>query len=706
MPRHDPEKCSEVRDRIDKWDKYWTMNRSLYYEWVDFVWGDQWKEDESKLFERYNKIPLVSNKLNPLRKHVIGEMMQNTPNLQVQPIKDVDVETVNVRDALVKSIMFDSHTKRIFVKSSGQALVGGYGGFHGYTDYEGDDSFDLVIKADCLDDPNRYYWALDAKHVNKIDGEYAGYRTRISRKRFRDIWGKDIEGQIGTIAIAEDSTMAFADDDSITQVDDFERETRKVNLYQLSDGSIMDEDEFKQLESVKIEGKRFKIKDGAPVTIFKKREALKSKIIHRQIAGNFVLKETEFPSKNILPVIFVDQSSYFTKQGQQITTSFFKDVKDAQKFLNYLLTQSAYLTKISRWDQFIAPRRCVSAPDTQQMWRDPSVTQGVIHYDVDPSGHKPEQLRPPEISASFLELYERTLRDIQSGTGIYNTQLGEYGNEVSGEAIKGRNRAAKNTQEWRTSLESAIATFGELINEMIPEVYDTERIVMLSMPESEAMPVTLNMPVDEYGSIIKHDMSKGKYKVRIKPGPSYEGQKEEALESLQLVLNADKSGSVFPMIADLYADNLPLDNNIEIRNRLRTMVPPEIIEAGKTGKPLPPKQPQPSPEQQMMQIKMAELQQKEEEAKRQYQVKMKDLAIKESHMQREAIETQQDITMQWEKLQVEKEEAAAHLQETLLRIEAEHKRMEIDREINQTENLVKVLMHNSKHKQKVTENRS
>ncbi|PWU07228.1 MAG: hypothetical protein C5B43_00610, partial [Verrucomicrobia bacterium] len=83
--RHDPQLCSSIRDRIDKWDKYWAINRSLYYEWVDFVMGDQWREDESKLFERYNKIPLMFNKLGVLMNHLLGDQMANTPSLQVMP---------------------------------------------------------------------------------------------------------------------------------------------------------------------------------------------------------------------------------------------------------------------------------------------------------------------------------------------------------------------------------------------------------------------------------------------------------------------------------------------------------------------------------------------------------------------------------------------------------------------------------------------
>lgn len=699
MPRKDPELCGKIRDRVDKWEKYWTINRSLYYEWIDFIMGDQWREDESKLFERYNKIPLMMNKLGILMNHLLGDQIQNTPNLQIMPDEDVPVEYAQVRSALIKNISLNSDAKTVYQTAYGHAIVGGFGAWRIGTDYLHDESFDQEILIHKFEDPNRCYWDISAKHECKVDGMYAGFKTRISRKAFKDKWGKDIESQIGTTSITEDSTMAFADDDSVTQVDDFNRvpDPDFTMIYKLSDGSTVNSKQFKELEKVKIEGKKILIKDGNFVTVLDKRSIIKYKIKHRQIAGDFVLEETEFPSQK-LPIIFLDQRSYYTKQGQQITRSFFKDVKDAQKYLNYLATQSAYLIKISRYDQFIMPRKCAASPDAQQQWRDPSVVNGALYYDETPSGARPEQLRPPELSQSLMQQYERTLMDIQSGTGLYNTQLGEVGNEVSGTAINARNqRGHKNTQIPRTALDIAIATTGEIINEMIPKVYDTERNLILPMPDSQEQQVAINKPSDEYGLGIENDMTQGRFKIRLKPGPSYEGQKQEALESLQLVLQADRGGQVFPMIADLYCENLPLDNNMELRNRLRTMVPPEIIEAGKTGKPLPPKPPQPSPEQQMMQLKQQELEHKKQEAQINAQQKMKELELKQAEMQRKAIETHQDMSVAWERLEAEKQEAAAELQAALLRYQAEGDRINADLQISHSQNLIRLLTHNPKH---------
>lgn len=699
MPRKDPSLCRSIRDRVDKWEKYWTINRSLYYEWVDFIMGDQWREDESKLFERYNKIPIMMNKLGVLMNHLLGDQIQNTPNLQICPGEDVPVRTAEVRAALIKDISLSSDAKTIYQTAYGQAIVGGYGAYRIGTEYEHEDSFDQQIRIYGFNDPNQCYWDVSAKHLCKVDGDGAGFKTRMSRKIFRDRWGKDIESQIGTTAITEDSTVAFADDDSITTVDDYERSGKRETIYQLSDENrtVVDAQGLKKLEKIVFSGKRFLVLNDEAVTVIQKRERVRYKIKHRQIAGDFVLEETDFLSQK-LPVVFVDQKSYYTKQGQQITRSFFKDVKDAQRYLNYLATQSAYMMKISRYDQFIMPRKCAATPDAQQQWRDPSVVNGALYYDETPSGAKPEQLRPPELSQSLMTQYDRTLMDIQTGTGMYNAQMGDMGNEISGEAIEGRKRAGyKNTQVPRTSLDIAVATGGEIINEMVPGVYDTRRTLVLPMPESQEQKVEINAPGDEYGLLVENNMTEGRFKIRLKPGLSYEGQKTEALQSMQLVLNADKSGTVFPMIADLYVENLPLDNNLELRNRLRTMVPPDIIEAGKTGKPLPPKPEQPSPEILKMELMKAQLEQKSQQASQEMQLKMKDLDLKQAEIQRKALETQQDMTMEWEKIQSEKEMAAAELQETILRYEAELKNIESNISMNHANNIVRLLTHNQKH---------
>jgi hypothetical protein len=692
MARKNAEFAHTVREQINSWDKRWNVNRKVYHEMTGFIMGEQWREDESKVFTRYNKIPLTMNKLGALLNHLLGDQRQNTPSLQVVPDENVPEQTAEIRAALVKSIVFDSDSRVVFQTAFAQAVVGGFGALRLGTEYDGDYSFNQNIRIIEVRDPTRCYWDTAAENRCKTDGMYSGLRTRISRKKFKSMYGKALERKIGAMSFDDDGALSFVDDDSITIIDHYERTYDTIKIYEMSNDKILNSDQLSTLEKADIEGEEIYMMDDEPVSIRQSRETPQYKIKHYQIAGDYILEDSDFTSEQ-LPIVFVDQNSYWDKKGQQITRSFFQDVKDAQRYLNYLATQSAYVLKVSRYDQFIASRANVKAPDTQQIWADPSVQQGALVYDESPNGNKPEQLQPPELSQSLTQQYDRCLMDIQSGTGMYNSQLGENGNETSGKAIDARTkRGSYNTYVPFDSLNRAIACAGQIINEMIPKIYDVKRSLMLTMPDRENKSVDINTPMDDYGAEVENDMTKGRYKIRLMPGASFEGQKTEALNSMQMILQNDPT--LFRLIGDLYVESLPVANNIELRNRIRTIIDPEIIQAGKTGQPLPPKPPQEDP---MIAIKKQDLDNKMQIAQMQNQIKQQELQLKQAELQRKAIETQQDISVEWGRIEMEKESAAAELQETILRYQAEEKRGQVDMQMSHANNLVKLLTHHPKH---------
>ena len=690
----DIELAQKIRQRIKKWDDDWRFNKGQYHEFVSFVMGSQWTEDESKLFIDYKKIPLSFNKLAPLINHLLGEQRQNTPNLQVVPDKSVSVETAAVREALVKDISLNSSAKIVYQQAFQQAAIGGFGAYLIDTEYEsefGDAAFNLVIVLRQTKDPTWCYWDVSARSPCKTDGMFAGHRTRMSRKMFAGLYGEDIEKQIGSEANYDEGSATgwiFSTDDEITIIEDNEREYETEKIYQLSNGRVVSSKEYGDLEKIEVEGSKYIVDNGEFVTVEHTRDTHRYKIKKRKVAGDFILEETDFPSEQ-LPVVFVDQNSYIDKSGKQICRPFIKDARDAQRYINYLGTQSAYLMRVSRYDQFLVSKANVRSPDTEIIWRDPATAQGGLVYDESPNGNKPEQLRPPELSPSLISQYQRALADIEQCTGMYGTQMGEQGNEVSGTAIDARTRRGNyNTYVPFDSLNRAIACGGQIIDEMIPIVYDTQREMMLNMPDTGITKITLNKQIDEYGSQIENDMTAGRYQIRLLPGASFEGQKQENLQSIQTVLQADPQ--LFRLVADLYVDNLPMANNIEMRNRLRTIVPPEIIQAGKTGQPIPQQPQQPPPE---VMLKMQELQLKEKIAMQQAQMKMQELQLKERELQLEGIRTGQDISVKMQDIEAQKLEAAAKLREQEMRYQAESQRANSDMYMNHADNLVKLLTH-------------
>lgn len=782
MARQNEKIARQARIACEKWRGYFKQNIDLYHIMHTFVLGQQWDQDEEDdMVKTFRKVPLTANKLATMSNSLLGEQQQNTPQLQVVPMTGCDEKVASLREIITKDIVFSSNATTAYQVAAGQAAIGSFGAFCVGTDYTHSKSFDLDIQHFHFKDATRCYWDVGAESINKTDGTLCGYISRMTRVKFKEVYGKDVEENIlkgggitqtkEEIALAvqpdeTDDPFTWADDESISIIDHYVRKYEKDTLYKLSNGNVLNQEEMDELieKSKEINQKNQMMEleqqlmgigqnpnnminpdqqpgqmppemgglapqtgdgfgvmgnhdilpqengmdvdrynklpelavetdedvfetmtlwdEGEMVRIEDKRPSKKHKIIHYRIAGNYILDQTEFPSEQ-LPLVFVDNNSYYDKTGKQITRSFFGDCRDTQRYINYLRTQSAYILKVSRYDQWIGSKKNVASLDTQRNWRDPTAIQGMLTYDESPNGNKPEQIRPPELSMSLFQQYQLAIEDLYTCTGLYPARMGNNGDEASGKAIDARTRQGSyTTYVFFNSINRAIATGGEIVNEMIPRVYDTERVMTLMMPDEGMKNVTINQQRDEYGEQIENDIRKGTYQVRLKPGPSFEGQKEQALQSLRDVLAADPTA--FNLIADLYAENLPLANTLEIKNRLKTRVPPQIIEAGKTGDM--PQQQGPSPEEQAVQIQ-AQAQQAEQQFKQaQIQIKQQELVLKEKEMQAE-------IEIERMKLEIAQMELAGNVEEQRIRYMAETERTQSDNAISHADNMVKILTH-------------
>ncbi len=742
MARKAEKMAREARIACEKWREYFKYNIDEYHKLHNFVLGRQWTDDEEDMLKTFKKVPLQFNKLATLINSLLGEQQQNTPQLEVIPLSNCDEETASLRQMIVKDTMLSQDAKTVYQVAAAQAFIGGFGAFLWDTDYTSPKSFDLNMVPRHFKDSSRCYWDLGAEEVNKTDGLVCGYVQRLTRPKFKEVFGEDVEKKILSnfsvtaseqeIALAtdpalKDDSFSWADDEGITVNHYYKRTFSNDTLFKLSNGKVIDQEEMDELveksrdigaqiqqqqalmgeysgmeampepmpmmeneetgeQAELIEDELITLYDeGQPVRIDGKRKIRKSKIVHYVFAGDYELDKNDVPCDD-LPLIFMDQNSYYDKDGKQVCRSFIVDAVDAQRYINYLGTQSAFILKISRYDQFIGSKKNVQGLDTQRNWRDPYTVQGMITYDESPSGAKPEQIRPPELSLSLTQQYERAIQDLYTSTGLYPTQLGQQGNEVSGAAIDARTRQGSySTYVAFNSVNRAISAGGKIVNQMVPRVFDTERVINLMTPDEGRKNITINQQMDEYGETIKNDIRKGTFEVSLQAGPSYEGQKQQALDSLNMVLQANPQ--LLNLFADLYAENLPLTNTIEIKNRLKTIVPPAVIEAGKTGKmPQENGQEQPNPEQMAIQIQQQQMQMEAQFKQETLAIKKQELALKEQ-------ETRAEIEIEKMKLEIAQMELAGNVEEAKMRYLAETQRTESDASISHADNLVKILTH-------------
>ena len=200
-----------------------------------------------------------------------------------------------------------------------------------------------------------------------------------------------------------------------------------------------------------------------------------------------------------------------------------------------------------------------------------------LPYNPDPTAPgAPQRQRPADINAAEIQQANQSIEDIKATIGIFDASLGAQGNETSGRAILARQREGDTaTFAWIDNLARGIEHTGRILIDLIPRIYDTQRVMrILGEDQSEKM-VTINQVnivnpwTGDYE--VLNDMSVGKYDVRVSVGPSYATKRMEAAESMMSFVQAFPAAA--PIIGDLIARNMDWPGAEDIAKRLKAALP-------------------------------------------------------------------------------------------------------------------------------------
>jgi hypothetical protein len=141
-------------------------------------------------------------------------------------------------------------------------------------------------------------------------------------------------------------------------------------------------------------------------------------------------------------------------------------------------------------------------------------------------------------------------------------------------------------------------------------VYNTKRIVRIlgedekvDQAQIDVLPdgALMEMPMPDGTLNDVYDLTKGKYDLVVKVGPSYTTKREEAASQMF------EMGRVAPQFCevagDLLARNLDWPGADQIANRLEKLLPPGLVEPDQ-DEDMPPGPPPPSPEEMAMQAQL------------------------------------------------------------------------------------------------------
>lgn len=656
------EVLTQAKKHLNAWHGYFNENTVRGKDDMNFTLRDQWTAVERSEFSRLFKPAMTFNKLYDATKKIAGEQRKNKPDLIVRSLTGKASQTqINLRADLVRTISYQSQNDLVYQTAFKSALMMGFGAFQVVVDYESPKSFNKIIKYDLIPDPTRTAFDPTSLKPHKGDGNYCARYYLFTRDEFFATYPY-VTNPVSYIDPYMLLDFQWQTRDTITVADYFVKEWYSLIIYKLSDGRVVNEKEWEDIqENYKIQKE---ITEGAVVgkiiekalpRIVEERQTQDYRIMHYRMIRNQIIDFSEWPSRH-LPIIFVDGDSYYI-EGRQYTKSFIHEARDAQKCVNYFGSEIAAEVKNRRREQWLGTPDNISG--YEQDWRNPELQMGILRAKPDPkTGQMPVKQAPWDLSPAIMQNFQRAGQDIREILGFSETEELQ-GRDISGKARRERKlEGSMSAYVFFDNMNQAVEQGGRVVNDLLPYIVgEDERHMVISKKDGKTETVVINEKNPD--GTIKNDLGIGDFDVEIDSGPSFAVQKEIALEFLQTTLQANPQ--LFPLVADLWAKNLDVQFMPQMAERLKTIVPPEIL-AKEEGKQPPP--PQPNPQAMMMQAELQEKQANIQAKAQELQLKSQEHELEKAKLMLEAhkLQNQAQLDVFNHKADIEKSVVAHGLQ--------------------------------------------
>jgi hypothetical protein len=261
--------------------------------------------------------------------------------------------------------------------------------------------------------------------------------------------------------------------------------------------------------------------------------------------GGLLEPAAVFPGKFIGLVPVIGFESFVDNKRQLCGMT--RRLMDAQRAYNY--ERSAMVEAVA-----LQPKAPVMVPfesveGHEEHWE--SLNKGQPAYlpynALDGEGRpfpQPSRLSPPQFPAAFAQGGQIAIADMEAAGGMYQANLGATNNATSGKQERERKQQGSvATFHFADNQARSIEHLGRIVVGMIPIIYDTKRQAKIMGVDGQQSAVEIDpdmqQAVEKKGKkVVAINPSVGSYDVRVKTGPSYTTQREEAAEGITAVLQA------------------------------------------------------------------------------------------------------------------------------------------------------------------------
>jgi len=523
---------------------------------------------------------LTINKLPQHVHQVTNEQRMNRPGIKVIPADDkADVDVADVFNGVIRHIEYISDADVAYDTACENQVSYGEGYIRLLTEYCDEKTFDQDIKIARIRNSFSVYMDPMIQDPTGADARWCFVTEDLTKAEYERMYPDAAPiSTLMSLGVGDQSIAQWIGENTIRIAEYFyiEYEKHTLNLYPGNQTAFTGTPEDKNLRMM----------FGKPI---RSREADRKKVKWCKINGYDILEEREWAGA-FIPVVRV-VGNEFEVDGQMYVSGLVRNAKDAQRMYNYWVSQEAEMLALAPKAPFIGYGGQFEG--YEQQWKTAN-TNNWPYLEVNPDVTDgqgavlplPQRAQPPMASSGLLQAKAGAAEDIKSATGQYNASLGMTSNERSGKAILARQREGDiGTYHYVDNLARAIRHIGRQLVDLIPKIYDTERIARIIGEDGEPSTVKMNPMqeepvkriVDQEGVLIEkiYNPAVGKYDVRVITGPGYATKRQEALESMAQLLQGNPQ--LWQVAGDLFVKNMDWPGAQDLAKRFKKTIDPKVL---------------------------------------------------------------------------------------------------------------------------------
>jgi hypothetical protein len=586
--RPDPAQARDVvrecADRLTQAYSHDRTNREDAVQDLKFLAGDQWPEFARQA--RVNRPMLTVNKLPQFLHQVTNDIRRNAPVLKVTPVDGKnDPIIAKIYDGLINDIQYRSSAKHVYAQSAYHATACGIGNWRVITRYVDDNTFDQEIALKQIPYPLSVYWDPAAVEPDRSDAMWCIVVDQLPRETFRSKYPQAMESSVSAPVTGQlASGLFWATNDYILVAEYWCKVPTMRTLSGFQSGEVVDTTDMgmQQLAMLQMQA--------GPIV--QRRQAKGYCIEQSLVTGQEVLDgPRRWPGKYI-PIVAV-VGDEVPLERSIIRHGLVRHARDPQQLYNFYRSAAAEHIALSPKSPYLVTDKMIGKHkgdwDTLN-----SKNRPYLRYEPDEKapGNKPERIAAPEPPQALWQEAQVATDDIKATTGIYDASLGAKSNETSGIAIKRRDEQGDTANfHYQDNLVRSLEQCGRIMIDLIPKIYDNQRVARLMSESGDEQFVPINHEVmgQDGRPVLLNDLSVGRYDIRVTVGPNYATKRLEAADAMiELMGKLPPEQAI--VLADIAIRNMDIPEGEEAAKRLKSMLPPQALH-DPDGPPPPPPNP-------------------------------------------------------------------------------------------------------------------